>query len=337
MNCRKELPVADNSGRRGSVEIPEIVRAPAWRRVLDWSREELLHRLGQPAGLERVIKTGVLVPCSITPPADTFWTRSVTAWDTWLDPSSSYFARPYTLDYRKPDGTSHLEGLLITIPEAENLIQEETIHDFQCDISLLRGMSSSKSESHDITDINDLAVLRSPELAEPVTPEHLQKNMSHGGLRLDRMRFAEYQWSERRYYWHNDDGSHHFSAARYQAGRLQLPVPLTGTLHHYSVNVQMVPALRNKWQMFVIPKEELFGSFYESMKAFESPFAWSALPENMHDPRASGTELCIVWLERDNARACAAANILARYGFPDFGETLTGLARYGQRKSVLAG
>ncbi|MCW4948699.1 DUF6685 family protein [Leclercia adecarboxylata] len=121
-------------------------------------------------------------------------------------------------------------------------------------------------------------MLRSPELAEPVTPEHLQKNMSHGGLRLDRMRFAEYQWSERRYYWHNDDGSHHFSAARYQAGRLQLPVPLTGTLHHYSVNVQMVPALRNKWQMFVIPKEELFGSFYESMKAFESPFAWSALP-----------------------------------------------------------
>ncbi|EPJ9229836.1 hypothetical protein I8U93_004823, partial [Klebsiella oxytoca] len=53
-----------------------------------------------------------------------------TAWDTWLDPSSSYFARPYTLDYRKPDGTGHLEGLLITIPEAENLIQEEIIHDF---------------------------------------------------------------------------------------------------------------------------------------------------------------------------------------------------------------
>lgn len=33
--------MADNSGRRGSVEIPEIVRALAWRRVLDWSREVL--------------------------------------------------------------------------------------------------------------------------------------------------------------------------------------------------------------------------------------------------------------------------------------------------------
>ena len=88
---------------------------------------------------------------------------------------------------------------------------------------------------------------------------------------------------------------------------------------------------------YVIPKEELFGSFYESMKAFESPFAWSALPENMHDPRTNGTELCIVWLERDNARASSAATVLARYGFPDFGEMLTGLARYGQRSSVLAG
>ena len=60
MNCRKELPVTSNSGRRGFVEISEITKAPAWRRVLDWSREELMHRFGQPAGLERVIKTSVL-------------------------------------------------------------------------------------------------------------------------------------------------------------------------------------------------------------------------------------------------------------------------------------
>lgn len=227
----------------------------------DWSREELLHRLGQPAGLERVIKTGVLVPCSITPPADTFWTRSLTAWDKWLDPSSSYFARPYTLDYRKPDGKGHLEGLLFTIPEAENLIQEEIIPDFQCDISLMKGMSSSKSLNHDIADINDLALLRSPEYVEPVTAEHLQKNMAHGGLRLDSMRFSDYPWTERRYYWHNEDGSHHFSAARHQSEVLQQPVSLTGTLSRYSVNTHMIPQLRNKWLMFVIPKEELFGSF----------------------------------------------------------------------------
>lgn len=320
--------MTDNSVKRGSFEIPDIIRAPAWRRLLDWSRDELLHRLGQPAALERAIKTGILVPVPVTPPPDTLWTRSVIGWDEWLSSSSSsfYFARPYTLDHRKPDGTGHLEGHIVSVPEAENLIQEEIIPDFQCDISLMKGMSSSKSLSHDIADINDLAVLRSPEFAEPVTPEHLQKNMSHGGLRLGSMRFAEYPWSERRYYWHNEDGSHHFSAARYQSCTLQHPVSLTGTLYRYSVNAQMIPALKQKWQLFVIPKEELFGSFYDSMKAFESPFAWSALPENMHDSVASGAELCIVWLERDNVKACSVASVLARYGFPDFGEILEDLA-----------
>lgn len=329
--------MSNDSGLRGSFDISEIARAPAWRRVLDWSREELLHRLGQPAGLERVIKNGVLVPVPVTPPADTFWMRSVIAWDEWLETSTSFFARPYTLDYRKPDGTGHLEGHVIAIPEAENLIQEEIIQDFRCDISLLKGMSSSCSKCEDIRDINDLSVLLRPELAEPVTLEHLNENMSHGGLRLKSMLFAEYPWSERRYYWHNEDGSHHFSAARYQACCLQQPVSLTGTLYRYRVNAQMVPALRNKWQMYVIPKEELFGSFYESMKAFACPFAWSALPENMHDSMNGGTELCIVWLERANSRASAVASVLARSGFPDFTEQLAELVRRGQKDTATAG
>lgn len=326
----------NNSVKRGSVEIAGIVRSPAWRRVLDWSREELLHRLGQPAGLKRVIKTGILVPAKITPPADTFWTRSVTAWNDWLHSSSSsfYLARPYTLDYRKPDGTGHFEGHIVTIHEAENLIQEEIIHAFECDISLLKGMSRSRSINYDIKEINDLSVLHRPELVEPVTPEHLQENMDHAGLRLHSMRFAEYPWTERRYYWHNEDGSHHFSAARYQSCKLQQPVSLTGTLFRYRVNSQMILSLRNKWRMFVIPKEELFGSFYESMRAFESPFAWSALPENMHDSMTCELELCIVWLERDNAKANAVADVLSKSAFPDFGELLTKLAICVQKETV---
>lgn len=319
--------MTDNSVKRGSFVIPDIVRAPAWRRVIDWAREEFLHRIGQPAGLERVIKTGVLVPVPLTPPQDTFWMRSVPEWHEWLrySTSSIYIARPFTLDYRKPDGTGHLEGHIVAVPEAENLIQEEIIHNFQCDISLIKGISSTHSDSGDIVDINDFSIIVKPHYVEPVTPEHLQKNMAHGGLRLHSMLFSEFPWTKRRFYWHNEDGSHHFSAARYQSGVLQKPVSLTGTLYRYSVNTQMISQLRNKWQMFVIPKEELFGSFYDSMKAFESPFAWSALPENMHDSGVSATELCIVWLERDNVKACSVASVLARYGFTDFGEMLEDL------------
>ncbi|HFN3747397.1 MULTISPECIES: DUF6685 family protein [Enterobacter cloacae complex] len=60
----------------------------------------------------------------------------------------------------------------------------------------------------------------------------------------------------------NDGGSHHFGAARYQARRLGIAVPLTGTLCRYSVNVQMISVLRNKWHLLVIPKDELFGIFF---------------------------------------------------------------------------
>ena len=328
-----------DSGRNGLAEMPTSVSPSALGRVLNWAREELMHTLGRPAGLERIIKSRVLVPYPITPPADTFWTRSVSAWDTWLNSSSSpfYFARPYTLDYRKPDGTGQLEAHVVTSPEAENLIQEEIIEGFQCDISLIKGMSSSKSDHYDIHDINELAVLHGPALAEPVTQEHLQENMGHGGLRLDRMRFAEYPWAERRYYWLNEDGAHHFSAARRQACLLQQSVPLTGTLYRYSINAAMATALLKIWHLYVIPKEELFGSFYNSMKEFKAPFAWSALPENMHDSMASNVELCIVWLERDNSRANAVAGVLAASAFPDFGEMLASLARGNKRDSLLAG
>ncbi|HHR9269874.1 TPA: DUF6685 family protein [Salmonella enterica subsp. enterica serovar Muenchen] len=54
-------------------------------------------------------------------------------------------------------------------------------------------------------------------MAEPVTEEYLRKNMRHRELRLDRMLFTEYPWAERRFYWLNDGGSHHFGAARCQA------------------------------------------------------------------------------------------------------------------------
>lgn len=319
--------MTNNPGSHDFTELDKNAKTPTYRKLLDWSREALLHPLGFPAGLEKVIKTGRLVPNPVTPPPDTCWMRSVTAWDEWLESTSFFFNKRCMVDYRKPDGTGHFQRYLVAIPEVENLITEEIINDFQCDIRLLKGMSSSKSEGYDISDINDLSLQRRPDLISPVTPEHLQEILSHGGLRYFSMRFAEYPWSERRYYWHNEDGSHHFSTARYLACCLQQPVTLTGTLYRYSVNMTMVSALCSKWRMFVIPKKELFGSFYESLKAFECPFASSELPENMHDSSKGAQELCIVWLERDNARSRAVANVLAKYSFPDFGTMLEGLAR----------
>lgn len=67
---------------------------------------------------------------------------------------------------------------------------------------------------YDIGDIYEFPLLRCPGLVTPVNEEHLRENMQYWELRLHRMRFAEYPWTERKLYWLNEGGSHH----------LQLPV-----------------------------------------------------------------------------------------------------------------
>ncbi|WP_368483543.1 DUF6685 family protein, partial [Salmonella enterica] len=175
---------------------------------------------------------------------------------------SSFHSRPWTIDYRKPGYQRRLESHALAVPEVQQLIRKENVPHFSCDITDIRGISASKSMDHDIRDIDEFPVLRCRELAEPVTEEHLRKNMRHWELRLDRMLFAEYPWAERRLYWLNDGGSHHFGATRYQACRLGIAVPLTGRLCRYGVNVPMISAIRQQWHLFAVPADELFGSFF---------------------------------------------------------------------------
>lgn len=314
-------------GRGAFSELPVQNKLPFWRRAIDCMWEDFRHQMGHPAALERAIDTGQLVPLTLKEPANTFWTRSVVHWHTWMESSTgSYWLRPYTLDYRKPGYDRRLEFNDLPVPEVEQLVREEVVHAFACDITDIRGISASKSGEHDITDIDEFPMRRCTSLAEPVTVEHLQKNMRHGELRLDRMCFAEYPWTERRFYWLNNGGSHHFGAARYQAVRLNTPVPLTGTLYRYRVNLTMIAALRNKWHMYLLQQEEVFGSFYNAMNAFECPFGNGCMPRNMHDDRKKSERLQVIWLERGHPKADAVAGVLARAGFPDFGTQLDFLA-----------
>ncbi len=77
--------------------------------------------------------------------------------------------------------------------------------------------------------------LASPVLPSSALEEHLRENMRYWELILHRIRFAEYPWTQRKRYWLNEGGSHHFAAARYQACRLGIAVPLTGRLSRYSI------------------------------------------------------------------------------------------------------
>nr|WP_159466123.1 DUF6685 family protein [Scandinavium goeteborgense] len=322
--------MTDEFGRGPLRDLSTEGRISVWRKMSGWVREEVLHKMGRPAKLENFIASGRLSPHPITSPADTFWTRSVVYWEDWMEASSSsYNSRSYTLDYRKPGYERRLESHSLAVPEVKQLIHEDVIHDFTCDITDIRGISASKSGEHDIRDIDDFPLLRSPELAEPVTEEHLLENMRHAELRLDRMRFAEYPWTERRFYWWNDGGSHHFGSARYQACRLSIPILLTGKLYRYSVNTQMIAALRDKWHFFAIPAKEVFGSFFDAMNAFECPFGNSELPRHMHHTEKNGAALRLIWLDRNHPKATTVARVLSASGFPDFGARLAALAKSG--------
>lgn len=301
---------------------------PFWRRVTDSALDDFLHLVGYPAALKRAIATGRLSPKLLKAPPVTFWTRSVVKWHRWMESSpSSYRLRPYILDYRKPGYDRRLESHDLPVPEVEQLVREEVVLGFSCDITDIRGISASKSDEHDITDIDEFPMRRCPSFVEPVTADHLQENMRHRGIRLDQMRFADYPWTERRIYWLNEDGSHHLAAARYQARRLGSRVPLTGTLYRYHVDGQMIAALRNKWNMFLIPDKDLLGSFFDAMKDFECPFGNGELPGNMHDDTKISEKLCVIWLERGARKPDAVARVLAQAGFPDFGLQLESLAR----------
>lgn len=317
----------NDTGIKKLTESSKKTGQPLWQRAAYWISEEVLHSLGRPARLKRIIASGQLIPYPIIAPADTFWLRSVVSWQDWMSLSvSAFHSRPWTLHYRRPGYLNRLESIPLAVPEVQQLIRKEYIPHFSCDITDIRGISASKSMEHDIYDIDEFPIMRCREMAEPVTEEHLKKNMCHWELRLDNMLFAEYPWAERRLYWLNDGGSHHFGAARYQARRLGIAVPLTGKLCRYSVNVQMISVLRNKWHLLVIPKDELFGIFFDAMEAFECAFGCSDLPPRMHDEDKSGVALKLIWLDRGNPRANAVASVLTRAGFPDFGKQLTQLA-----------
>lgn len=296
-----------------------------WRKITDALWEEFRHAIGYPESLSRAIRSGLLSPVALQRAPDTFWTRSVVSWQTWM--TSSWKGRSYSLHYLQPDYDRRLSGDNVLLPELTQLVQEVEIEGFSCDITDIRGIGASKSGEYVIGDIEEFPMIRCPSFVEPVTAEHLQENMAWGEIRLHSMYFDDYTWEPRRLYWCNSGGSHHFGAARYQAVRLNTSVTLTGKLRRYSINTEMISRLRQQWHLFLIPKQEVYGHFYHAMNAFMCPFGHSGLPNNLHSPAHYQDELSIIWLARDNRKATAVAEMLQTAGFPDFGLCLDALAQ----------
>ncbi|MEQ9971419.1 DUF6685 family protein [Pectobacterium carotovorum] len=310
-------------------------KRPLLHRVAGALWEEFRHFTGYPEGLSRAIRSGLFCPIPLQHSPDTFWLRSVVSWHTWM--STSRYGIPYALHYLQPDCDRQFVSSDVVVPEVANLVQEEVIEGFSCDITDIKGIGASKSSEYDINDIDEFPMQRCPSFVEPVTEAHLLENMRWGEIRLDRLYFDDYAWATRRLYWCNSGGSHHFGAARYQAVRLNSGVKLTGKLWRYSINAPMVLQLQQHWRLFLIPEREVFGHFYHAMKAFSCPFGYSGLPYNLHSPSHAEDALSIVWLARDNRKATVVADMLETAGFPDFGRCLDELVQATRTNSSASG
>jgi len=309
-------------------------RHSIWKKIIRYVYEDICHRMMRPQQLLRYIEEGSLRPLPIKPTPDTMWTRSVIRWDEWKGIARYDRSTEYRIDYRHPGSRRHmLEMNHLFIPELKTLIEMHVFENYKLDIVEVTGISASKSMSHDIGHIDEFPQMRCSELLEPVTENHLRKNMAHGEIRLDDMRFSDFTWAPRRVHWHNAGGSHHFAAARYQAVRLNISVPIVGKMVRYSVDSFSIRQLRQRWLMYLLPKREVFGKFYKSMTAFECAFGQCQLPRNLHKASCNDEELSIIWLLRENPKSLAVARILDQSGFPNFGNILKNLDRDACRQT----
>lgn len=155
-----------------------------WRKISDALWEEFKHAIGYPENLSRATRTGLLSPVALQRAPDTFWVRSVVSWQTWM--TLSWNGHPYSLHYLQPDDDRRLSGDDVLVSELTQLVKEEVIEDFSCDITDVRGIGASKSEDYDIGDIDEFPMIRCPSFVEPVTAEHLAENMRWGEIRLQK-------------------------------------------------------------------------------------------------------------------------------------------------------
>lgn len=304
-------------------------RLPIWKKIVRYLYEDACHKLMRPQMLLRCIEEGSLHPIFLQAVEDTLWTRSVVRWEDWKGERKRFSSCSENgIDYRWPNGQrNRLEMEFLRIPELDRLIKKQTFENYTLNIDDVCGISASKSMTHDIKSIDEFPLLRCRELVEPVSIEHLHKNMNHMEIRLDDMRFSDFQWAKRRIHWHNAGGSHHFAAARYQAVRLGCPVPLSGTMTKYTIDKNCLLQLRNQWSMYLLPRREVFGKFYEAMVAFQCAFGQCELPRNLHNTQCQDELLTVIWLRKDDPKAQAVSQALSISGFTNFGRILDALGQ----------
>jgi len=288
--------------------------------IYDFARE----RLGNPLTLRRLLESQPDLRTDLDQPRKDVSVESVVKWHEWGRARSPH-------QFHNPPGELlgfrySAEGYRSFHEVHEELVNfgsTESFEDWRCDIQCVSGLAASKSNLTRFTSLDELVETNSKEMISPVTEEQLRVNLAHDQIRIVNNaktgdHLACYLW-DRRLFLINGGGSHHFSAARYIAARLGVPVLLRAKLLIHSINPLSLESLLRRFDCFLI-RDDLKAShqFNNAMMRFRATYLSHPMPAQYGEKRC-------IFLPKSEQRSVKVSSVLRNAGFFDIGAFLSGL------------
>ena len=197
-----------------------------------------------------------------------------------------------------------------------------------CDIRDIEALSASKSSLRNFASLDEFALACCRREVGDASERALQACLKHGGMGVLKQPpsddLVRYAWDGRLLLL-NGDGSHHFAAARFIAGKLGRRVPVRVPLREFGLDVAAIARLLEQSALFLIP---------ESTHGLNRALRWSGADFRFGDvPGAPlrwpgrAPEHRLLELSTHTRPGAKAAAVLRNQGFCDVGKALLEMAK----------
>ena len=273
---------------------------------------------GHPAALERALLEHGDISLDLTPKQDVDATNVIRWHELGENAHPHRRARGWVMGWHR--NGSIWESYDHHSSNLESIMVEDSEDHWGCDIRVVEALSASKSELKDYPTLDAFAEGSCKIFIQDETDEGLAKNLNWSEIRIIHREktsdhFRHYAW-DGRVLLINSGGSHHFIAARYIAGKLGVPVPLTGRLSEFNLSHKAVQGLCEEFDMYPIKNcSHLFGDMMDALRSFDAAFCLMKLPRPFSDSR-------VFMLPKDEPRSVQASKFLAKAGLLELGAHL---------------